>query len=75
MHCLHCGAIMFYETFYEEDQKLSTWKCILCGEYMDDVILRNRLSLRLKRTKGRTAERIPVFSKPPLAKRNTKNKI
>ena len=61
MPCLDCGASMVYEKFYENNKPLSAWKCILCGECVDDVIIKNRLSHKLKRKRTRAGEGIPVF--------------
>ncbi len=49
MVCPYCGGYMVYEKSYENNEPLYTWKCILCGEYMDDVIKKNRLLQKLGR--------------------------
>jgi len=33
---------MAYEKIYYETEQTWGWKCIFCGEYIDDVILENR---------------------------------
>lgn len=42
MKCNRCGGIMAYEKIYYETEQTWGWKCIFCGEYIDDVILENR---------------------------------
>lgn len=49
MVCHHCHGNMVYEKVYAENELLFAWKCILCGEYVDDVIMENRLLQKLKR--------------------------
>ncbi len=43
MKCLRCGCIMAYEKFYGEAEDFEGWRCICCGEIVDQVILNNRL--------------------------------
>jgi hypothetical protein len=33
---------MIHEKVYSEAEQLRIWRCILCGEYIDPVILENR---------------------------------
>jgi hypothetical protein len=42
MKCYRCGGMMIYEKVYSEAEQLGIWRCILCGEYVDPVILENR---------------------------------
>ncbi len=43
MKCNRCGGLMAYETFYsEEPEHYSGWRCIVSGEIIDEVILKNR---------------------------------
>jgi len=38
-----CGGLMFYERFSgQEIEDFSGWRCISCGEIIDEVILKNR---------------------------------
>ena len=74
MLCPRCGASMVYEKFYGNNEPLSAWKCILCGEYVDDVIIKNRLSHKLKRKRTRTGEGIPAFLTRQLQKETPKMK-
>jgi len=42
MKCYRCGGMMIHEKVYSEAEQLRIWRCILCGEYIDPVILENR---------------------------------
>ncbi|MCJ7641690.1 MAG: hypothetical protein MUO29_07350 [Desulfobacterales bacterium] len=42
MRCQRCGGVMTYEKFYGNCEDFSGWRCILCGEIVDPVILENR---------------------------------
>jgi hypothetical protein len=42
MRCHRCGSVMVYERFYGPDEHFSGWRCVLCGEIIDQVILENR---------------------------------
>jgi len=42
MKCHRCGSVMVYEKFYGPNGHFGGWRCILCGETIDQVILENR---------------------------------
>jgi hypothetical protein len=42
MKCHRCGSVMVYERFYGLDDQFAGWRCVLCGEIIDQVILENR---------------------------------
>ncbi len=42
MKCLRCGIVMVYERFYGPGENFLGWRCIHCGEILDEVILENR---------------------------------
>jgi len=44
MKCQRCGSGMVYERFYGSGENFLGWRCILCGEIIDEVILENRQS-------------------------------
>ncbi len=44
---------MVYEKFYENSEPFYIWKCILCGEHLDDVIVKNRLLHKLVRKRSK----------------------
>jgi hypothetical protein len=56
MVCPHCGTNMVYEKFYGNNNPLCTWKCILCGEYVDDVIMKNRSFQELRRNRSKRSQ-------------------
>jgi hypothetical protein len=42
MKCHRCGSVMVYEKFYGPEEHFLRWRCVLCGEIIDQVILGNR---------------------------------
>jgi hypothetical protein len=48
MRCHRCGGIMVYEKFYGPHEKFLGWRCIFCGELVDEVILENRFAQRVR---------------------------
>jgi len=42
MKCHRCNGPMTYEKFYGGNEEFFGWRCIVCGEIIDDVILKNR---------------------------------
>ena len=42
MKCHKCGGVMTYEKFYGNAEDFFGWRCIICGEIVDPVILENR---------------------------------
>jgi len=42
MKCYRCGGVMVYEKFYGNSDCFWGWRCIFCGEIIDQVILENR---------------------------------
>ena len=42
MKCNRCGSTMAYEQFFVSQEHFWGWRCIFCGEIVDDVILKNR---------------------------------
>ena len=46
MKCYRCGNGMFYEKFYGPHEHFWGWRCIFCGEIVDQVILENRMLVR-----------------------------
>jgi len=43
MKCQRCGGIMVLEKFYGTSEVFLGWRCIACGDIVDQVILENRL--------------------------------
>jgi len=44
MKCHRCGSVMVYQKFFGTDGPFWGWRCLLCGEIFDEVILENRHS-------------------------------
>jgi len=42
MKCLRCSGAMVYDKFYGLQEQFWGWKCLICGEIVDPVILENR---------------------------------
>ena len=42
MKCHRCGSVMVYERFYGPHEHFLRWRCVLCGEIIDQLILENR---------------------------------
>jgi phage FluMu protein Com len=42
--CPRCGGIMIFEKFYGNSENFFGWRCVHCGEILDQVIVENRLS-------------------------------
>ena len=43
MKCNRCGGLMAYEKFYSAIEDFFGWRCLFCGEIVDQVILENRI--------------------------------
>jgi hypothetical protein len=40
--CLRCRGAVIYDKFYGPHEQFWGWKCLICGEIVDPVILENR---------------------------------
>jgi DNA-directed RNA polymerase subunit RPC12/RpoP len=41
--CARCGGLMWLDKFYgRDDQPYWGWRCVNCGEVVDQIILQNR---------------------------------
>jgi len=47
---------MVYERFYGPDEHFSGWRCVLCGEIIDQVILEDRQTLMGRQSRERRRE-------------------
>ena len=47
MKCYRCGSGMHYEKFFGPHEHFWGWRCIFCGEIIDEVIMENRLQARV----------------------------
>jgi len=45
--CLRCRGAMVYDKFYGLQEQFWGWKCLICGEIVDPVILENRQLMRV----------------------------
>ncbi len=65
--CNRCGGMMIYEKIYYETEHFWVWKCVYCGEYIDQIILENRQYQKLNREKSgnKNGERIYRSSDTP----------
>jgi hypothetical protein len=45
--CDRCGSVMVYEQFTGQQERFWGWRCIFCGEIVDDLILENRRWLKM----------------------------
>jgi hypothetical protein len=46
MKCIRCGGAMIYERFYGLTEEFGGFKCVICGEVIDPLILQNRQMMR-----------------------------
>ncbi len=44
MCCHRCGGRMIFEKYYDLNSIFYGWRCVMCGEIIDPVILLHRLS-------------------------------
>jgi len=44
--CFRCKSAMSYDKFYGRQEQFWGWKCFICGEIVDPVILENRRLMR-----------------------------
>jgi len=56
MKCHRCSKVMVYERFYGVDEQYSGWRCVLCGEIIDQIILENRQAKRGRQNRTRRRE-------------------
>ncbi len=45
LRCHRCGSIMIYEKYYGFEEQFWGWRCIWCGNIIDQIILENRDSM------------------------------
>ena len=56
MRCAKCGGVMAYEKFFGQADDFFGWRCILCGEIIDQVILENRRTKRGRQNREKRRE-------------------
>jgi late competence protein required for DNA uptake (superfamily II DNA/RNA helicase) len=42
MKCPRCNGFMIYERYQDMLEVFYAWRCVICGEVLDDVVLKNR---------------------------------
>jgi hypothetical protein len=52
MFCPRCSSQMAYEPFTDVYETFWGWRCIHCGEIIDQVIMNNRFDQMLANVKG-----------------------
>jgi len=45
LRCHRCGSNMVYEKYYGFEEQFWGWRCIGCGDIVDEIILENRNSM------------------------------
>lgn len=46
MRCLRCRGLMILERYQEMNDFYFGWRCFLCGEVLDEVVMENRRAMR-----------------------------
>jgi DNA-directed RNA polymerase subunit M/transcription elongation factor TFIIS len=59
--CNRCGRMMIYEKIYYGTEHFWVWKCVYCGEYIDQVILENRQIQKSNREKSAENNEEPKY--------------
>jgi hypothetical protein len=62
--CRRCGARMVREDVRYGIGMMTTWKCMLCGEVIDPVILSNRAKQSLGNDRGRRSASARDHTRP-----------
>jgi len=42
MRCPRCSSVMIFQKFYGPHEHFWGWRCIYCGEILDQIIMENR---------------------------------
>jgi hypothetical protein len=45
MRCHRCESLMVYQKFYGPHEHFWGWRCIFCGDIIDQIVLENRSSM------------------------------
>lgn len=40
--CLRCNGAVIYDKFYDRYEQFWGWRCLICGDIVDPIILKNR---------------------------------
>ncbi len=63
--CNRCGGMIVYEKIYYGTDPFWTWKCVYCGDYIDQVILENRQIQKSNREKNGKENKGRVYKPSP----------
>ncbi len=55
--CDRCGGLLVREGFEEGAGLAEGWRCVICGERLDAIILKNRRERSDRRGRGRDPDR------------------
>ncbi len=55
--CTRCGGFTVPDPTWDGRIVTQGWRCIICGEFVDEVVLRNRIFPRFRRREPRTPPR------------------
>lgn len=50
--CDRCGGLLVWEEFEEGAGLAEGWRCVICGERLDPIIVKNRMEQAGKRGRG-----------------------
>ncbi len=42
MTCPKCKSVMIPSGWYSDGQKCEGWRCLICGNYLDEAVIKNR---------------------------------
>ncbi len=59
--CDRCGGMMVQEKIYHGTECFWMWKCVYCGDYIDQVILENRQIQKSNRGKSAKDEEERIY--------------
>ena len=60
MRCHRCEGAMIYQKFYGPQEHFWGWRCILCGDIIDQTILENSSEFRVSVPATRRWVRLPA---------------
>ena len=59
--CNRCSGIMIYKNIYYRSEHFGLWKCLYCGEYVDQVILDNHQIQKSNREESPKNNEEPIY--------------
>jgi len=61
MDCHRCGGFTLVEQIWDGRAISRAWRCVMCGEYVDEVIQRNR-AWQLSKLRGVKTQSMTLYS-------------